>query len=289
MICFCLTAGAYAQDAAAGLSEAQKKFQAELTAFLKEEGFIPLADGNDGSIEFKREGILHRIQIRGESPFFVVTGRDGYDLSGKNASERACALQAGNETGLTHESVKIVCTESAAQIKVEQYTRSAEDFKYVFYSNLRTLSRAREEFLRLYDRCITTVPGKQEQAVPTQRPINELERMRMQSPAIHDRYLAGHRMARNGRIFIISGSVMTVAGIAILATDNDDAITVGSICAGGGVGFIIGGSINAVRGGARKRRALQEFRHSATGERTEEAPHFQFNLAGNGIRLAYVF
>jgi hypothetical protein len=300
MFYFVLTGGVFAQEVKvqAGQSDAQKKFQDELTTFLTEEGFTPQVNPTDYSITFEQGGIPHWIYLKGESPFFVVMGRDGYDLRGKSDSERACVLQAGNETGQIRESVKIVCTETAAQIRIEQYTRSAEDFKYVFYSNLRMLTAACDDFIKLYGQCIIKRDTVDSKSVPQPQPQPMyltgdrmlLERMRTQSPTLYLQYMSAHRKVKKGRFCLILGSVLAGTGVILAASEDstEGVTTIGTLSILGGAG-LVGGGIGSMTGGkAMKRRALQEFQRN-TAELNDPAPYFRINLTGNGIGLAYVF
>ena len=132
------------------LTPTQKKFRSDVLNFLKEEGFAPYIDESDNSVTFKKEGELHWITVSGESPFFVIFRRGGYTLTGENALDRTAALLACNEVNKDKAAVKMYCTEKSVLIGVELYTRSVEDFKYSFYSNIRALAASDEEFVEKY-------------------------------------------------------------------------------------------------------------------------------------------
>jgi hypothetical protein len=147
IVCSCLFAGAFAQK---DLTSAQRSFQTSIMNFLREEGYNPSLD-EDKRISFKSEGERHLIIISSESPFFVVFNRAGYTLEGDDGLTRISALLACNDVNLTMNAVKLYCTEKSVIFNIEQYTRSAEDFKYVFYKNLKILAEAEKEFLKKYN------------------------------------------------------------------------------------------------------------------------------------------
>ncbi len=117
--------------------------------FLKEEGFAPNLD-EDSDIKFKSEGETHWIRILSESPFFIVFSRAGYTLEGEDGLKRSASISACNDTNEELFAVKLYCSETMVHFNIEQYTQSAEDFKYVFYKNLQRLADAEEQFLEKY-------------------------------------------------------------------------------------------------------------------------------------------
>lgn len=132
------------------LTPAQKRFQTSVLNFLKEEGFAPYIDSDDNSVTFKREGELHWILVSGESPYFVIFRRGGYTLTGENALDRTAALLACHDVNKDKPAVKMYCTEKSVLMGVEAYTRSVDDFKACFYSYVRALASADEEFIEKY-------------------------------------------------------------------------------------------------------------------------------------------
>ncbi|MDR3267451.1 MAG: hypothetical protein LBT83_00055 [Tannerella sp.] len=147
MLCFCFCR-TYAQETQTELTAAQKKFQTEFMTFLKEEGFMPSTD--NGGIKFKSEGDSHWIYVYYESPFFIIFRRAGYSLTGENKLDETYSLLACNNVNRNEEVVKLYCTEEAVMFNIEQYTRSVEDFKYVFYKNLSKLVEAQKKFIEKY-------------------------------------------------------------------------------------------------------------------------------------------
>ena len=146
-ICSCLFSVANGQTA---LTAAQKNFQDELMTFLREEGFSPTFDRSDNSVNFKREGALHWIFISEEHPFFVSFCRGGFTMEGENGYKLLASLYACNRVNAERKAVKMYCDDKTVMIRVEQYTRSIEDFKYVFYKNLSTLAASHALFMKAY-------------------------------------------------------------------------------------------------------------------------------------------
>ena len=134
----------------ADLTTAQKKFQTELMNFLTDDGFAPYIDTDDNSVCFKKEGELHWIIISNESPFFIVFRRVGFSLEGENALNLISSLLACNEVNKEEAAVKMYCTDKSVLLGVESFTRSIEDFKYVFYSSLKVLNSANDTFITKY-------------------------------------------------------------------------------------------------------------------------------------------
>lgn len=142
----CLCMGMFAQT---NLTPAQKSFQTEIIEFLKEEGYLPTLSA-DNAISFKSEGKSHGIRIFSDSPFFVAFQRSGYTSEAGDSLQVNNAISAYNEMQKEMNIVKLNYTDKQVIFKVEQYTRSAEDFKYVFYKNLQALSQSEKEFADHY-------------------------------------------------------------------------------------------------------------------------------------------
>lgn len=147
LLCSCIFTGTFAQS---NLTVAQKKFQDEIFQFLKEEGYSPTINV-DNEISFKSEGDTHWIRIISESPFFVVFQRSGYTLEGTDGLSLNASLLACNEVNKELYAVKLYCTDISVVFNIELYTRSAEDFKYVFYKNLQVLAQSEKEFAGKYN------------------------------------------------------------------------------------------------------------------------------------------
>jgi len=147
LLCSCLLVGVFAQK---NLTSAQKSFQNSIITFLREEGYSPSID-NNGWIAFKSEGKMFGIIIEKESPFFIIFRRSGFLVGGSDGFEYVFSLLACNKVNEDSRAVKMFCTKESVYLQVEQYTRSAEDFKYVFYQNLNVLTDAAKRFIEAYD------------------------------------------------------------------------------------------------------------------------------------------
>lgn len=147
VVCSCLMTGTFAQKS---LTSAQKNFQNSIVNFLKEEGYAPSID-NDGWIAFKSEGKSFWIIIESESPFFVVFKRSGFKVGGSDGFKYVSSLLACNEVNKELRAVKMYCDSESVLLQIEQYTRSAEDFKYAFYKNLEVLAVAAKKFVEEYE------------------------------------------------------------------------------------------------------------------------------------------
>lgn len=129
---------------------AQLKFRSSLMTFLKEEGFAPYIDKDDNSITFKKEGKFYWITIEDESPFFVTFYRGGFSFEGEDGINKVYSILAANDVNRDKKAVKLYCNDKNLKICVESFTRSIEDFKYVFYGSLRSIDGAVDEFIEKY-------------------------------------------------------------------------------------------------------------------------------------------
>ena len=129
---------------AAELDSKQLAFRSEVMSFLREEGFAPRIDTSDESVEFKREGHTYWIYIGEGSPYYITVQRAGISVS---EDEKASAILAANECNATKKAAKIyVASNNSVCFVVESFTRSVEDFKYVYYRTMRVLDAAFEQF-----------------------------------------------------------------------------------------------------------------------------------------------
>jgi hypothetical protein len=147
IICFCLFTGVMAQK---DLTKDQKDFQDSMLSFLREEGYVPHID-SDGWIQFKSEGETYWVRIYDGSPFFAILQRSGYKLGDDGGLNRAASLRACNDVNATLNAVKLYCTEKSVLFVIEQYVRSSEDFKYVFYKILKILTASDSKFTEKYN------------------------------------------------------------------------------------------------------------------------------------------
>lgn len=119
----------------AQMNSGQRSFANSLMSFMREEGFSPSLDDDD-DIQFKKEGTSYWISIGEDGPFYVtlMRGNMGCEDADKNTVIAAChnankTLRAGKAYYLENSnSVKIAC---------EMFCASAEDYKYIFYRQLR--------------------------------------------------------------------------------------------------------------------------------------------------------
>ena len=119
----------------AQLSSSQRSFANSLMSFLREEGFSPSLDEDD-DIKFKKEGNTYWISISEEGPFYLRLIHGGLDCEEADPYTvmEACnytnrKLKAGKAYYLDkNKSVSVVC---------EMFCSSVEDYKYVFYKQLR--------------------------------------------------------------------------------------------------------------------------------------------------------
>ena len=129
----------------------QLKFRSSLMAFLKEEGFSPYIDNSDNSLCFKKEGVVYWIMIGKDTPHFMTFNRSGWSFSGENAIDRNTAIVAANDVNRVVESANVYCSDKYVVFSVESYSRSSEDYKYVFYANMRSLDSAYNTFKKQYN------------------------------------------------------------------------------------------------------------------------------------------
>lgn len=135
---------AFASD---DLTPQQKAFRSSISTFLKEEGFVPSVDSDDGSLDFKKEGVQYTIYIMDSSPFFVNFRRAGLDAS---TADSEAVYKACNEANKVGKCVKTYLTGDNVIIAVEMYMHSAEEFKYTFYKNIKELSSAYDKLKEAY-------------------------------------------------------------------------------------------------------------------------------------------
>lgn len=129
---------------AAELDSKQLAFRSEVMSFLREEGFSPRIDTSDESVEFKKEGQTYWIYVGEGSPYYITVQRAGISVSDE---EKASAILAANECNATKKAAKVyVASNNSVCFVVESFTRSVEDFKYVYYRTMRVLDAAFEQF-----------------------------------------------------------------------------------------------------------------------------------------------
>lgn len=136
--------------AADNLTEVQRQFRTSIMLYLRIEGFAPTIDEDDGSIEFKREGVKHWIYIQEDGPYFIMLQTTGYSLSGEDKFEYAPALLACNELTKNNKAIKLVCGEKVVQITMEYFVDSITSFKATFYRYINVLRTGKSKFEEKY-------------------------------------------------------------------------------------------------------------------------------------------
>lgn len=141
-----LSIDVYAGD---DLTTQQKAFRNSLSTFLKEEGFVPTVDSDDGSLNFKKEGSQYTIYIVDSNPFFVNFRHEG--LGTKDANMNA-VYKACNEANKVGKCVKTYLNDDDVIVAVEMYMHNAEEFKYTFYKNIKELESAYTKLKEAYSK-----------------------------------------------------------------------------------------------------------------------------------------
>lgn len=130
------------------LTSEQKAFQTSIMNFLKEEGFSPYIDSDDGSLSFKKEGELHWINIYEKLPFYVEFYKSGFNLNDVDTDAIVKACNYGNKTV---KCAKAYMLDNSLSIVIEMFCHSAEEFKYVFYKNMKSLDEAKSKVKEYYN------------------------------------------------------------------------------------------------------------------------------------------
>jgi len=201
----------------------------------------------------------------------------------------------------------VIVTKDARKINAKVTEVNVNDIKYKNFDNLDgptyTLLKSDIASIVYQNGQVETFEptNAQTQAVtqtPVQRPPqgtlqpltsgNILSRMQKDDPILYQQYMRGRKQAGNGIILVIVGGVLTVGGaVAVTTAEVDNVFSIGlaaSVC--GGI-MLTGGIPLMIIGGTKKNNALNTYRQKYTSDLT--TPHFQLNLHGNGLGLAYVF
>lgn len=139
-----MASGAEAGD----LTPAQLKMRSAILSFIKEEGFSPYIDEDDGSVTFKREGVTYWVTVENENPFYLEVHRSGLGI---DEADRSKVLYAVNEANRAIRSAKAMLNTSNVSFAVEIYCHSMEEFKYIFYKCLSCLQAIKEKVSSLYN------------------------------------------------------------------------------------------------------------------------------------------
>lgn len=114
-------------------------FMNEIKTFLTEEGFTPKIE--DGYINFKKEGLGFHIQITGTGPYIYQFYVDAVQMpENMDLNRLLIDINNASSTGaLIHSVYQEENSPMNVLIRIAGATRSAEDFKYVFYTYLAGL------------------------------------------------------------------------------------------------------------------------------------------------------
>ena len=114
-------------------------FMNNMRTFLIEDGFSPKIE--EGFINFKKEGLGFHLQITGTGPYIYQFYVDGVQMPKDTDINRLLIdINNASTTGVLIHSIYQDENESiTVLIRIAGATRSAEDFKYVFYTYLEGL------------------------------------------------------------------------------------------------------------------------------------------------------
>ena len=129
------------------LPQAAIDYRAAMKSFIQAEGFSPTID-EDGSLTFKREGVVFWIIFKDEDPVYIEFHRAGLDGEGVNLAALHFAV---NDLNYDRRCVKAVIDEDGdVALTVEFYSTLPADFKTTFYRYMNALSSARDFVLDKY-------------------------------------------------------------------------------------------------------------------------------------------
>lgn len=131
---------------AINITEAGKHFRNDIQSFLKQEGYSPWVDDEEG-LCFKQDGNNFCIDIEGERPFYVQFFREGYSVN--NINETAL-LKAINNCNANTKALKCCYYGNDITFACESFCHNSEDFKYVFYKYLSILNYGYEHLEEEY-------------------------------------------------------------------------------------------------------------------------------------------
>ena len=134
------SAAAFAQDD--DMSAQAKK------RFLQEEGFSPYIDDEDGSLCFKKEGLLYYIYFSGTSPVMAEFHRGGFSYENDNMTD---LLTAANQVNIKKYIKCYVTQKKYIGFSIESYFNSIEDYKYTFYKNIGILDDGKDYFKEVFN------------------------------------------------------------------------------------------------------------------------------------------
>lgn len=139
--------------AVAALAQDEMSYQAKnartsMQQFLQEEGYSPFIDEDDGSLCFKKEGVLYYIYFSGTTTLMAEFHRGGINYENGNMSD---LQSAANDVNLTKYIKCYVTKKKIVGFSMETYFNSIEEYKYTFYQNIDALDAGRDYFIKIYE------------------------------------------------------------------------------------------------------------------------------------------
>ena len=123
-------------------------------------------------------------------------------------------------------------------------------------------------------------------------PVNILDEMRVNYPALYSQYMKGKKHSRTGWVLFGTGGAFLAFGCYLFSRMNTEggdiraawigipSIEAGALCLVASAPYFISGSI-------KKNRAVEEFNRQYYS--STPSPRFQLNVYPNKIGIAYVF
>jgi tetratricopeptide (TPR) repeat protein len=119
---------------------------------------------------------------------------------------------------------------------------------------------------------------------PQTRTSDVLANMKLNEPDLYRQYRSGKKRENAGLVLALLGTGAALTGFIALS-EEDAGIAIGSA---GSACWLVG-SIVGFSGSIKQGRTLQAYQNRVHGEARSDTPHFQLNLHGNGLGLAFVF
>ena len=110
-------------------------------------------------------------------------------------------------------------------------------------------------------------------------------RMQIEDPTLYRRYQSGKRLVVVGGGLLVAGGVML--GISALSYRSGEPSDFTFIFEWGGLICVPASIPVMIIGGSRKRKTVNIYHRKYIA--TQTVPHFQLNMHGNGVGLAYMF
>lgn len=130
------------------LSSDELKFRNGIEQFLKVEGYVPTIDDEANSVDFKKEGALYWITVKGDDPYYIRFHTRGFNTKGANLK---LILEACNYANMQKRCGKAWYDDDNVSFTVEYYCHSLEGFKSTFYNNMQALDYTREAVSDYYN------------------------------------------------------------------------------------------------------------------------------------------